>query len=70
MFRRNRIAWIGLAILFMWSILFLFSSGVAFLPAAGVLLILLTIIQARRLLYAWIELIVLLASSVLLRYTI
>lgn len=39
------IAWIGLAILFAFSVLFLFSSGAALLPVAGLLLILLTIIQ-------------------------
>lgn len=62
------VAWIGLAILFVWSVLFLFSSGAAVLAVVAVLFILLTIIQTRRLVYAWIELIVLLALSVLLKY--
>lgn len=40
-----RIAWFGLAFLFVISVLFLFSSGAAVLPVDVVLLILLIIIQ-------------------------
>ena len=35
----------GIAFLIIWSVLFLFSSGAAFLPAAGVLIILLGVVQ-------------------------
>lgn len=42
------IAWIGLGVLLTFSILFLFSSGAAFLPIAGILLILIIIFQFSR----------------------
>lgn len=39
------LAWIGIVFLIIWSVLFLFSSGAAFLPVAGILLILLGVVQ-------------------------
>ena len=39
------LAWIGIVFLTIWSVLFLFSSGAAFLPAAGILIILLAVVQ-------------------------
>jgi hypothetical protein len=39
------IAWAGIAILLIFSVLFLFSSGAALLPVAFVLLVLLVILQ-------------------------
>lgn len=39
------LAWIGIVFLIIWSVLFLFSSGAAFLPAAGILIILLGVVQ-------------------------
>ena len=39
------LAWIGIVFLIIWSVLFLFSSGAAFLPAAGILIILLAVVQ-------------------------
>jgi hypothetical protein len=46
--RRLLISWIGWTILGIFSVLFLFSSGAALLPAVGVLLILLIIISYTR----------------------
>ena len=46
--KRPAISWIGWAILGLFSVLFLFSSGAALLPAAGVLLVLLAIISYTR----------------------
>lgn len=43
-----RIAWYGLAFLFAYSVLFLFSVGAAFLPLDFILLILLIIIQLAK----------------------
>lgn len=43
-----RIAWYGLAFLFAYSVLFLFSAGAALLPLDFILLILLTIIQLTK----------------------
>ena len=48
LYRKLRIAWIGLAFLFIVSVLFLFSSGAAVLPVDVVLLILLIIIQRTQ----------------------
>lgn len=39
------LAWVGIVFLIIWSVLFLFSTGAAFLPAAGILLILLGLVQ-------------------------
>jgi hypothetical protein len=39
------LAWIGIVFLIIWSVLFLFSSGAAFLPAAGILILLLGVVQ-------------------------
>lgn len=39
------LAWVGIAFLIVWSVLFLFSSGAAFLPAAGILLLLLVLVH-------------------------
>ena len=39
------LAWVGIVFLIIWSVLFLFSSGAAFLPAAGILIILLGVVQ-------------------------
>ncbi len=39
------LAWVGIVFLIIWSVLFLFSSGAAFLPAAGILIILLAVVQ-------------------------
>jgi hypothetical protein len=58
------VAWLGLALLFTWSLLFLFSSGAAVLPAAEALLILLTVLQTRRLALAWIALFILLVVAI------
>jgi len=46
--RKMIIAWIGLLILFVFSILFLFGVGGGLLPVAGLLMILLAIIQWNR----------------------
>lgn len=46
--RKLVIAWIGLAVLFLFSALFLFSIGAGLLPMAGLLLILLTIITVLQ----------------------
>lgn len=43
--KRMPLAWIGIVFLILWSVLFLFSSGAAFLPAAGILIILLRVVQ-------------------------
>jgi hypothetical protein len=43
--RKQLIAWIGLAFLFAYSTLFLFSVGVGLLPVAVVLLVLLVMVQ-------------------------
>jgi hypothetical protein len=40
-----RMAWVGVATLLLFSVLFLFSSGAAFLPATFVLLVLLALLQ-------------------------
>jgi hypothetical protein len=42
------VGWLGWAMLIIFSLLFLFSSGAALLPAVGVLLVLLTIISYAR----------------------
>lgn len=46
--RKYVLAWFGLAVLLIFSLLFLFSSGAALLPVAGVLLVLLTILQFNQ----------------------
>lgn len=46
-FGKLRIAWYGLAFLFVISVLFVFSSGAALLPVDAALLILLIIIQRK-----------------------
>ncbi len=61
-------AWLGLALLFTWSLLFLFSSGAEVLPAAAALLILLTVLQTRRLALVWMALLILLAVAIKLNY--
>jgi len=43
--KKQGLAWIGLAILLLFSLIFLFSSGATFLPVALLLLILLLIIS-------------------------
>lgn len=43
--RKLALAWLGLTVLLVFSLLFLFSSGAALLPLVGVLLVLLTILQ-------------------------
>ena len=39
------LAWVGIVFLIIWSVLFLFSSGAAFLPVAGILIVLLGVVQ-------------------------
>lgn len=48
LWKKTMIAWVGLGILVVFSILFLFSSGGAFIPAAGILLVLLLIMYFTR----------------------
>ncbi len=48
LYAKLRISWFGLALLFVLSVLFLFSSGAALLPVDVVLLILLIIIQRTQ----------------------
>ncbi len=67
-FRWLPVAWLGLALLLTWSLLFLFSSGAEVLPAAAALLILLTVLQTRRLALAWMALLILLAVAIELNY--
>lgn len=43
--RRLLVGWVGWGILVVFSVLFLFSSGAAMLPAAGVLFVLLAVIS-------------------------
>jgi|GEM_PF-1777756 len=46
--RKLKVAWIGLAALFAYSAVFLFSTGLGLLPVAVVLLILLSIIHSSQ----------------------
>lgn len=46
--RKLALAWAGLAILIVFSLLFLFSSGAALLPIVGALLILFAILQFNQ----------------------
>jgi hypothetical protein len=46
--RKQRIAWIGLATLFAYSAVFLFSTGLGLLPVAVILLILLNVIYSSQ----------------------
>ena len=39
------LAWAGIVFLIIWSVLFLFSSGAAFLPAIGILILFLGVVQ-------------------------
>lgn len=48
MMQKLKIAWVGLAFLFTYSVLFLFSTGALLLPIDIVLLILLVIIQLNK----------------------
>jgi hypothetical protein len=48
MIRKMKVAWIGLATLFAYSTVFLFSIGILLLPIAAVLLILLNIIHSSQ----------------------
>ncbi len=47
--RKLKVAWIGLATLFAYSAVFLFSTGIGLLPVAVVLLILLNVIYSQKL---------------------
>jgi hypothetical protein len=46
--RRLTIAWLGLVILLVFSMLFLFGVGGGFLPIGGLLLLLLSVVTALR----------------------
>lgn len=46
--KRLSIAWVGVALLFLFSGMFMFSWGLAFLPGAVLLLVLLFVIRAAR----------------------
>ena len=68
--RKMGLAWIGFATLLVFAAAFLFSIGGVLLPLAGTLLILLSIIQTCRLVFAWMLRIVLFIASILLRFTL
>ncbi|MES4787630.1 MAG: hypothetical protein C4294_19555 [Nitrospiraceae bacterium] len=62
--RKLPIAWIGQTLLSLFAVLFLFSSGGQLLPTAGLLLILLTLLQTSNFQLSWMLFIVLLAAGV------
>jgi hypothetical protein len=66
--QRLWIAWAGLAMLFIFGITFVFSSGGAFLPFAALLLVFLGLVQTRNFRIAWLLLVVFLIVSVAINF--